>query len=89
MARRYLLHNRSLSGSMWNHCAASKKAWVNDLLVFGADMIGGCKWLWQEQHWTHHAITNNDVKDGEVNVENGNKAITENGDSVIVANVVY
>jgi len=41
-----------------NHGAASKKAWVNDLLGFGADFIGGDKWLWMEQHWTHHAYTN-------------------------------
>jgi len=46
-----------------NHGAASKKAWVNDLLGFGADMIGGCKWLWMTQHWTHHAFTNHDEKD--------------------------
>jgi len=46
-----------------NHGAASKKSWVNDLLGFGADMIGGCKWLWMTQHWTHHAFTNHDVKD--------------------------
>merc|ERR1711971_453331 len=35
-----------------NHGAASKKAWVNDLLGLGADFIGGSKWLWVEQHWT-------------------------------------
>ena len=46
-----------------NHGAASKKAWVNDLLGFGADAIGGCKWLWQQQHWTHHAFTNHHEKD--------------------------
>jgi len=46
-----------------NHGAASKKSWVNDLLGFGADAIGGCKWLWMTQHWTHHAFTNHDVKD--------------------------
>mmetsp|Transcript_5220 Transcript_5220/g.6075 ORF Transcript_5220/g.6075 Transcript_5220/m.6075 type:complete len:461 (-) Transcript_5220:175-1557(-) len=41
-----------------NHGAASRKAWVNDLLGLGADFIGGSKWLWMEQHWTHHAYTN-------------------------------
>lgn len=41
-----------------NHGAASKRAWVNDLLGFGADLIGGCKWNWMSQHWTHHAFTN-------------------------------
>lgn len=46
-----------------NHGAASKKPWVNDLLGFGADFIGGCKWLWMEQHWTHHAYTNHAAKD--------------------------
>ena len=35
-----------------NHGAASKKVWVNDLLGLGADLIGGCKWLWMEKHWT-------------------------------------
>lgn len=46
-----------------NHGAASKKAWVNDLLGLGADFIGGSKWLWQEQHWTHHTYTNHAEKD--------------------------
>ena len=35
-----------------NHGAASRKAWVNNLLGLGADFIGGSKWLWMEQHWT-------------------------------------
>jgi len=34
-----------------NHGAASKKPWVNNLYGLGADFIGGCKWLWMEQHW--------------------------------------
>mmetsp|Transcript_9954 Transcript_9954/g.13939 ORF Transcript_9954/g.13939 Transcript_9954/m.13939 type:complete len:468 (-) Transcript_9954:114-1517(-) len=46
-----------------NHGAASRKPWVNDILGFGADMIGGSKWLWMEQHWTHHAFTNHADKD--------------------------
>lgn len=46
-----------------NHGAASKKPWVNDLLGFGADLIGGCKWSWMAQHWTHHAYTNHNDKD--------------------------
>jgi fatty acid desaturase (delta-4 desaturase) len=35
-----------------NHGAASKKAWVNNLLGLGTDLIGSSKWLWMEQHWT-------------------------------------
>ncbi len=46
-----------------NHGAASKSAWVNDLLGFGADFIGGCKYNWMQQHWTHHAFTNHHAKD--------------------------
>lgn len=46
-----------------NHGAASKKAWVNDVLGFGADAIGGCKWNWMVQHWTHHAYTNHNEMD--------------------------
>jgi len=46
-----------------NHGAASRKAWINDFLGFGADMIGGCKWNWMCQHWTHHAYTNHLEKD--------------------------
>jgi len=46
-----------------NHGAASKKPWVNDLLGFGADFIGGCKYNWMQQHWTHHAFTNHNAKD--------------------------
>jgi acyl-lipid (7-3)-desaturase (Delta-4 desaturase) len=41
-----------------NHGAASRHLWVNDLLGFGADWIGGCKYLWMEKHWTHHTYTN-------------------------------
>jgi len=46
-----------------NHGAASRKAWLNDLLGFGADLIGGQKWNWMQQHWTHHAYTNHNHKD--------------------------
>lgn len=46
-----------------NHGAASKRPWINDLLGFGADLIGGCKWNWMAQHWTHHAFTNHAEKD--------------------------
>jgi len=46
-----------------NHGAASKKVWLNDLLGFGADLIGGNKWIWMEKHWTHHAYTNHKDKD--------------------------
>jgi len=46
-----------------NHGAASKKPWVNDLLGFGTDLIGSCKWNWMAQHWTHHAYTNHSEKD--------------------------
>ena len=38
-----------------NHGAVAKKPFINDLLGFGVDLIGGSKWLWMEQHWTHHA----------------------------------
>lgn len=46
-----------------NHGAASKKPYINDILGFGADLIGGCKWSWLAQHWTHHAYTNHSAKD--------------------------
>jgi len=46
-----------------NHGASSKKSWVNDLLGLGADFIGGSKWLWMEQHWTHHSYTNHHEND--------------------------
>ena len=46
-----------------NHGAASKTPWINDLLGLGADLIGSSRWLWMEQHWTHHAHTNHADKD--------------------------
>lgn len=46
-----------------NHGAASRRPWVNDLLGFGANFIGGDKWNWMTQHWTHHAYTNHNLKD--------------------------
>ena len=45
-----------------NHGAASRNTFVNDLLGWGADFIGGCKYLWMEKHWTHHAFTNHNEK---------------------------
>jgi acyl-lipid (7-3)-desaturase (Delta-4 desaturase) len=38
-----------------NHGAASRNSVINDILGFGVDIIGGSKWLWMQQHWTHHA----------------------------------
>jgi fatty acid desaturase (delta-4 desaturase) len=46
-----------------NHGAASKTPWLNDILGFGADLIGGSKWTWLQQHWTHHSYTNHLSKD--------------------------
>lgn len=46
-----------------NHGAASKKPWVNNLLGFGANLIGGDKWNWMQQHWTHHSFTNHYAMD--------------------------
>lgn len=46
-----------------NHGAASRRPWVNNLLGLGADFIGGSKWLWMEQHWTHHTYTNHHSMD--------------------------
>ena len=46
-----------------NHGAASKRPIINDVLGFGADMIGGSKYTWLEQHWTHHSYTNHNEKD--------------------------
>jgi fatty acid desaturase (delta-4 desaturase) len=46
-----------------NHGACSKKPWVNDFFGIFADLIGGSKWLWMEQHWTHHSYTNHAEKD--------------------------
>jgi len=47
-----------------NHGAVSGKYPIlNDILGLGADFIGGSKWLWMEQHWTHHAYTNHQEKD--------------------------
>mmetsp|Transcript_50072 Transcript_50072/g.73545 ORF Transcript_50072/g.73545 Transcript_50072/m.73545 type:complete len:459 (+) Transcript_50072:25-1401(+) len=46
-----------------NHGAVSQNPFWNDLLGFGADMIGGSKYLWLQQHWTHHAFTNDIERD--------------------------
>jgi len=48
-----------------NHGAASRNPVINAILGYGADMIGGSKYLWIEQHWTHHTFTNNPEKDGD------------------------
>ena len=42
-----------------NHGAASRDhQWINTLLGFGADFIGGCKYLWMEKHWTVSILMN-------------------------------
>lgn len=46
-----------------NHGAASRTVWVNDVLGLGADLIGGCRWIWMEKHWTHHTYTNHRDRD--------------------------
>jgi len=46
-----------------NHGAASKNHYINDLFGLGASFIGGDKWLWMEQHTTHHAYCNHHEKD--------------------------
>ena len=46
-----------------NHGAVSANPFWNDVLGFGADMIGGSKYLWLQQHWTHHAFTNDIDRD--------------------------
>jgi len=46
-----------------NHGAVSPNPFWNELLGFGADLIGGCKYLWLQQHWTHHAFTNDIERD--------------------------
>lgn len=37
--------------------------WINDMIGFFADLIGGNKFLWLEQHWMHHAFTNHHEHD--------------------------
>lgn len=46
-----------------NHGAVSRNPILNDILGFGASFIGGDKWLWMEQHTTHHAFCNHSEKD--------------------------
>jgi len=46
-----------------NHGAVSANPWWNDVLGYGADLIGGSKYLWLQQHWTHHAFTNDVERD--------------------------
>ncbi|EKX38201.1 hypothetical protein GUITHDRAFT_89468 [Guillardia theta CCMP2712] len=46
-----------------NHGAISRFPVVNEILGFGADLIGGSKYLWLQQHWTHHAYTNDIERD--------------------------
>ena len=46
-----------------NHGAVSADPFWNDILGYGADLIGGSKYLWLQQHWTHHAFTNDIERD--------------------------
>ena len=46
-----------------NHGAIFKNPLWNDFFGFGADLIGGNKYLWLQQHWTHHSYTNDIIDD--------------------------
>mmetsp|Transcript_48917 Transcript_48917/g.99880 ORF Transcript_48917/g.99880 Transcript_48917/m.99880 type:complete len:445 (+) Transcript_48917:57-1391(+) len=46
-----------------NHGAISAWPVINEIFGFGADLIGGSKYLWLQQHWTHHAFTNDVDRD--------------------------
>lgn len=53
-----------------NHGAISRKPWVNQIMGFSSDIIGGNKWNWVSRHFTHHAYLNDserdpDARDGE------------------------
>mmetsp|Transcript_19221 Transcript_19221/g.24748 ORF Transcript_19221/g.24748 Transcript_19221/m.24748 type:complete len:464 (+) Transcript_19221:211-1602(+) len=46
-----------------NHGAASRRPWINELLGYSNDLLGNPKILWMQQHWTHHAHTNDVSRD--------------------------
>jgi len=46
-----------------NHGAASRYPWVNEVLGYMNDILGNPKILWMQQHWTHHAHTNDVSRD--------------------------
>jgi acyl-lipid (7-3)-desaturase (Delta-4 desaturase) len=51
-----------------NHGSISAdRPYINRLLGLFADGIGGSQWLWNQQHWTHHAYTNDAQNDPDAN----------------------
>ena len=53
-----------------NHGAISRTPWINQILGFSVDFVGGNKWNWLSRHFTHHAYLNDperdpDSRDGE------------------------
>lgn len=48
-----------------NHGSISRKHYLNDFFGFAVAAIGGDRWMWMQNHWTHHCYTNNELKDGD------------------------
>lgn len=50
-----------------NHGTVSRRyPLINQILGFGADWIGGNKYLWNQQHFMHHSFTNHPDHDPDV-----------------------
>lgn len=51
------------------HGSYSKKAWVNDLMGYSLDLLGGCSFFWKTKHnIAHHSYTNIDGHDEDIDI---------------------
>jgi len=52
------------------HGSYSQKAWVNSLMSYSLNLMGGCAYLWKQKHNTnHHSFTNIEGFDDDIDVQ--------------------
>lgn len=52
------------------HGSYSQKPWVNDLMAYSLDLLGGCSYLWKQKHnVNHHSYTNIEGFDDDIDIK--------------------
>jgi len=51
------------------HGSYSQKPWVNEVMAFSLDLLGGCSYLWKQKHnVAHHSYTNIEGFDDDIDI---------------------
>jgi len=52
------------------HGSYSQKKWVNEMMSYSLDLLGGCSYLWKVKHnVNHHSFTNIDGADDDIDIQ--------------------